>query len=99
MNTVASLRQSGCKVRVSHFRLVKANNTTDLMATNLMSMREIKENNLQNFILPKGGLTKVEITDLNNKNYEVTAKCNPIDSYNRKIAVKICLGRIEKQMT
>lgn len=42
---------------------------------------------------PKGGKTSV-IVIMNNETFEATATCSKKDNYNKKMGVKIALGRI-----
>lgn len=41
----------------------------------------------------KGGLTKVEVTSPQGRTIEAQAQCNELDNYNRRLGVKIALGR------
>ena len=94
--TIYELRKAGLKVRVNHRRRIgDSHNQLDP----LLDMKTIREENLQNKINAKGGQTTIELTDLNNKTWESSAYCNIIDSFNKKIAIRICLGRLAKQMS
>lgn len=95
--TIHQLRLNGCKVRVNHKRYGKFGGGEYAKENPLVDMRVIRANKLQNGISAKGGQTTIELTK-DGKNYTATAKCNPKDPFNRKIAIKICLGRIAKQV-
>lgn len=91
--SVESLRQQGYKVRVTHMRYFGRNS---FLKPVLWSMYEAKEElyNYTDLILSNGGLTKVEITiPESNKTLVGISKCSIKDSYNKKLGVKIALGR------
>jgi len=92
MLTIHQLRKEfGWKVRVNHYRL-------DIGSTNECAIKWFRDKNQQSYISPTGGRTLIEITDRGGNNYKFEAKCSPKDSFNRKTALKICLGRLEKQL-
>ena len=80
--TIHELRKSGWKVRVHHFRYY---------------YRTLIPSNDRIFTvgqpLPKGGLTKIELTSPLGTQYLGQAECSKKDSFNRKLGVKIALGR------
>lgn len=78
--TVQDLRNRGFKVRVLHFR--------DLVYKPRMSYLTV--NGTQS---PKGGITKVIIDAPSGEHYEGEARCSKKDNYNKKLGVKIALGR------
>lgn len=93
--TIQYIRQQlGGRCRVIHSRYVYE---SPLLRknTNLLSMKTIRELGAQEFILPKGGLTKIEIT-LNNKDYVVEAACSKKDAFSRKFALNLCMERFGK---
>lgn len=77
--TVKQLRQSGYKVRVCHTR--HYDNTVKL-ATGLTKI-----------LSAKGGKTAVQITTPEGKDISGEAFCSKEDSYNKKLGVKIAIGR------
>lgn len=50
-------------------------------------------NPLNNYKGPKGGRTKVIIDSPNGEHFEGEAKCSNKDNYNKKLGVRIALGR------
>lgn len=77
--TVAELRRSGYKVRVIHIR-------NDNPAHYYMNADPSPYH-------PKGGETVVEITTPDKNNLIGVAVCHPRDNYNKKMGVKIAVGR------
>lgn len=92
---IHNLRKKGCKVRVGHWRYIK-NPFISLMPPE--EIKEIKIKKQSDNIFAKGGRTKMEVTFPNAGTYASRAFCNLTDSFNRKIALNICLGRIRKQL-
>ena len=93
--TIHQLRKSGYKVRINHLRYV---------SDYLISKREIdKYNDERQLNLsmknadPKGGYTTIEITTPMGENFKSEAACSKKDSFNRRIALQICLGRLAKK--
>ncbi len=83
--TVKNLRQNGFKVRVGHYRLDNFlwELTLDSIFTDLQK---------QVGISPKGGKTTIELTK-DGIDASGEAICCMEDNYNRKLGVKIALGR------
>lgn len=90
MTTVESLRKSGSKVRVMHQRYS--------IDGQLHPIRYFRDNSFQNLLSPKGGRTDIQITTTDGKDYQVQSFCNKVDAFNRKLAIRICMGRFEKQL-
>ncbi len=88
-NLIKQWRQSGVKCRVLHSRFLKGSDE-------LHSLKEIREKKLQNLILGKGGRTVLQTTTKDGKDYEVIAFCNKSDSFNRRVSIAICSGRMAK---
>ena len=89
MHTVQQLREQGHKVRVIHYRY------SDLSVPfGLIPQREAKERNIP--IRTHGGVTEVYITTPSKEQFFGVARCNPQDQFNRKIALKIAIGRALK---
>jgi hypothetical protein len=82
MTTVKELRQSGYKVRVLHHRNYK----TYKVANNPNQFVQKSIHNL-------GGKTEIIIDSPNGEHYEGVAICSKTDNYNKKLGVKIALGR------
>jgi hypothetical protein len=105
--TVEQLRKAGHKVRIIHQRykfqdikkveklMAKGTKLRDLPKIPSYPRREIIDSN---DISAKGGLTIIELTTPQRLNYRAEAACFIKDSFNRKLAVKICLGRIIRDM-
>lgn len=90
--TIHNLRKDfNWKCRVNHFRLHIANGIEYPIKT----FRETKN---QHAINSKGGRTLIEITDTKGNNYSFESKCSKKDSFNRKLGISICLGRLSKQL-
>lgn len=83
MLTVHELRKRGYKVRVIHSRVYYYEHYC------------AKGNGV---LQQKGGNTHVEITTPDNINISGTAFCSDKDNYNRKLGVKIALGRALKYL-
>ncbi len=107
--TIHQLRLAGNKVRVTHkryaiqgynyfFNQVLKTKGVDILRKYLIPIKGIRADNQQNLINPKGGSTTIDITTKNGQEYSATAFCNLKDSFNRKTAISICLGRIGEQM-
>jgi len=90
MFTVENARKNGFKVRVMHFRPVVGEN--ELFHTSVI--KEKKLNLVQN-----GGLTRVEVTTPENKNFFGEASCHVNDCFNRRLGTRIALGRAFKLAT
>jgi len=88
MHTVQQLREQGNKVRVIHYRY-----PTDT-AFDLIPQRVAKERKIP--LSPHGGHTEVYITTPDQEQFSGIARCNPQDQFNRKIALKIAIGRALK---
>lgn len=82
MTTVKELRQSGYKVMVLHHRSYKvhkvANNPNQLVQKTIHNL---------------GGKTEIVIDSPTGEHYEGVAICSKVDNYNKKLGVKIALGR------
>lgn len=88
--TIQSLKNDGFKVFVTHKRV---SSTTGEM----QSYQSFRSHGMANLIAPKGGLTCVELQK-DGKTFQASAKCSKKDAYNRKIGVRICLGRLSSQV-
>lgn len=82
MLTVENLRKMGFRVKVRH--------TRGKYFDNVHQCAEFD---------PYGGLTEVEVYDFTTQQaYTGEAKCSKKDHYNRKLGVRIALGRALKKM-
>lgn len=91
--TVQSLRRQGYKVRVIHRRdYISYDTVTRMTAKEAEIAASIYNYRLDSF----GGHTRIEITTPDNKELVGEAYCNPTDQFNRKLAVRIALGRALK---
>ena len=84
-HSIHQLRKQGYKIRVIHFRLPGPQP--------IQKLRESKTPPES-----KGGITRIELTTPDGKDYQAEAKCSKQDSFNRRIGNQICLGRIFKQI-
>lgn len=95
MSTIKELRQAGNKVRVTHYRCIYMPYER---ALEMMPQRVIKEmvggENFGKYITPNGGMVTVEVTAPDGKEYKAEAKCSLKDNYDKKLGVKIALGRL-----
>jgi hypothetical protein len=90
--TVKSLRQRGYNVKISHFRYLG----DKFKSHDLTSYHHIRTEKWQDRINPHGGLTTVQVCDANNNPlWETEARCSKEDNFNRKVALNICMGRLE----
>lgn len=91
---VKSLRQQKYKIRVTHYRLVKAGAKFAMKGKpDLLPMHEIQTRNFQYAILAKGGKVVVELTSPNNVSVSAEAECSKKDVYVKKEGVKLALER------
>lgn len=79
--TVQELRNLGYKVKVLHHRRHRL---------------EGKEGMTQ-FYHPKGGITQIIVDSPSGDHFEGRAKCSDRDNYNKKLGVRIALGRCSIQ--
>ena len=77
--TVQELRNKGYKVRVLHFRDRIIKNRMDSSPSGSES--------------PKGGMTRVVIDSPDGNHYHGTSICSKKENYNKKMGVRIALGR------
>jgi len=91
MNTIREFRQNKFKIKVTHFRRISGE-------TDLVSLFNIREKKLQNRILPRGGATVLDVTTPEKKDLRIEAKCSSKDSFNKKIAISVLIGRLNKQI-
>lgn len=100
--TVQQLRDNGFKVSVAHYRLVDSPDTNvhfpRTVAYNATLMHEsvVKKDKLVAW--PGGGITFVMVTSPDGVNSTAYATCIPKDNFNKKLAVKIALGRALKKL-
>lgn len=88
--TIEQLRKSGNKVKIHHYRHVKQDDGSILENVPLMDIQN------KNKVTSKGGKTELFVTTKEGKNYKSVTFCNPRDSFNYKLAVRIGLGRLEE---
>jgi len=89
--TIKSLRQAGNKVRCVHSRYKLGDNQ-------LFSMYDLRKAGCSIALNSRGGFTQIDVTTKDGKDFSASAKCSLRDSFNRRTAVSIALGRLEKQM-
>lgn len=91
--TVESLRKQGYKVRVTHSRdYVGADGVFRL------TRKEAEEESIEDLcsLDSFGGHTRVEVTTPDQRELVGEATCNINDQFNRKLALRIALGRALK---
>lgn len=90
--SIHQLRKSNYKCRIIHKRYYEG--------YGLLSKREMEDvifqKHCKSRISPKGGCTLIEITTSTGENFKSEAVCSQKDSFNRRIGLQICLGRISK---
>lgn len=79
--TVKELRSMGYKVRVLHFR-----------KPSVFKIDGAKFEDHHN-PSPKGGATKLIIDSPDGQHFEGESKCSDSDNYNKKLGIRIALGR------
>ncbi len=84
--TVGDLRRVGHKVRVMHWRIV---------GSKLRPVNEITPD-MHDRLKSKGGKTRVEITTPDNQTLVGEAICDKNDPFNRKLGIRIAVGRALK---
>lgn len=89
METIHSLRKQGYKVRVLHERIYNG-----IYAGKLYPIHACRNENLS----AKGGKTHIDVTSPENKTVSGEAVCRPDETFNRKLAIKIALGRALKSL-
>lgn len=94
--TVEQLRQAGYRVKVRHYRVPMGRTVSDFGIEESFPIDGLlvltgKE---QVDVYPRGGVTEVELLSPNGMTLKGTARCNPKEaSYNKKLGVKIAIGR------
>ena len=85
--TVQQLRNSGYKVKVIHCRLYKGVefSYSDLISVYRTSIKPKPD--------AKGGSTQIVIDSPDGQHYQGLAICSKKENYNKKIGVRIALGR------
>lgn len=84
--TIQSLRKQGFKIRVTHSRFVNG----------FGLVRYSKANRTNSAVQAKGGKTEIDITTPEGKTSSASAVCSSLDTFNRKLANRIALGRALK---
>jgi hypothetical protein len=84
--SVEDLRKSGYKVRVAHKRFCKFDYSTTLVIPTLHGIKG-------DSILPRGGITQVDIRTPDGEELFGEAKCSDKDNYNKSIGLQIAIGR------
>lgn len=83
--TVQQLRNTGYKVRVLHNRLYNGYHKWQVGDTSKINA-PIKPD-------PKGGSTEIVVDSPSGKHFHGVAICSKKENYNKKLGVKIALGR------
>lgn len=81
--TIEDIRRNGGQIRVNHVRNCISDGLPIQANPNVIAVDEI---------LPRGGITNIEIT-LNGKTIRGEARCCENDNYNKKLGVRIAMGR------
>ncbi len=104
MNNIYSLKKAGFKVYVRHFRFSNVDGQLHSLPECKEMAKGAPENIKLNHIKSRGGKVEIEIqTPDGNHKATATALCCDKDNYNKKIGIRIALGRarneIEKLVT
>ena len=108
--TVKQLHQQGFKVGVRHERIEKGETTINECFDNISELKFSERLEKQmgrietwmvesngEMILPWGGKTEVRLSSQNNRTFLGVSNCSILDGYNKKVGLKIALGRAIKQ--
>ena len=96
-NTIHELRKLGYWVGVTHLRNDKYGQMPFKNKHEIKAYYASKPIRDKDIISPKGGATIVEIVPPSkDKYFSSQAICNMKDTFNRRVALNICLGRIFK---
>lgn len=93
--SIHDLRKAGHKIRISHYRYILVPVTSCLTRVT----KKDKKGGVYptNSILAKGGRTEIEFTPKDGSTTQVVESCcNPKDQFNRRLGIRICLGRLRK---
>jgi hypothetical protein len=96
-NFVATLRRSGIKIRVRHYRWVVDESDLD-ESDSPKFLALIQEDNRRDFIiLGRGGRTEVDVTMQNGESFSDYAICSEEDTYNKRLGVYLAATRALKR--
>lgn len=90
MNAVHTLRKSGVKVNITHYRVVDTGVKNS--RKKVLPMHVIREKGWQPFIQAKGGKTEVTLS-YDNFSVTASAECSRKDAYIRKYGLKVGMER------
>ena len=93
--TIHQLRKSGYKCRINHKRYYAEYGLFSKKEAKEMVSKQYWDNDYKK-VNPKGGYTSIEITTPTGENFKTEAVCSKKDSFNRRISLQICLGRLSK---
>ncbi len=92
--SVQDLRDNGFSVRVTHHRRYRSYDKLPKVELVYHANHEADVR----FALPHGGMTVVEVTAPDGVTYSSVAKCSDKDPFNKRLGVKIALGRIQSML-
>lgn len=97
ISTIHSLRMVGYKVRVYHARQYIENS---IHKSVFMSKRNMFDSNESEYftLSDKGGYSRIDLTTPDNKHYSAKFNFSPHRQFNRKLGIRVCLGKIFKQI-
>lgn len=98
--SIEELRESGFKVRVYHCRVFIPTLRLNLGNDMLRSKREMSKKHDSPYydISCKGGYTRIDVTTLTGQDYSAKFNTPKGHNFNRKRGIRVCLGKILKQM-
>lgn len=95
--TVQNLRKAGHKIKIHHQRFIQIFIPPKLIKQ-LRPLFQIRADKQQNLLCANGGQTDIHILMKEGKEYSFTTTCSKKDAFNRKRALLIVLGRLEKKL-
>lgn len=96
-NFVATLRRSGIKIRVRHYRWVIDCDAIQHSSDNKY-LALVQEDNRRGFIiLGRGGRTEVDVTMQNGETFSEYATCSEEDTYDKRLGVYLAATRALKR--
>lgn len=97
-NEIHALRQQGYKVQIQHkrrFKMLDGYLTRGEYESSPFKS-EMFNSHYKDVVNAKGGMTVVKLTTPDNTELVGTAKCSDKDNYNRKLGLRMALGRAMK---
>jgi hypothetical protein len=94
--TVKNLRKAGLKIKCLHERIITIYERPKGLKRILKPIYQIKLDKEQDLLQANGGNTTVIASMNDGKEFTVSTECSKNDNFDKKRAIRICLGRLEK---